>query len=206
MKISQEWRDRKRSELLACRKAIAKNDRIQWSIKITSALEYGFPILYRSSIGFYWPCHGEYDPHPAMISLQKRGAIIALPEIEGRKNPLCFRRWWEEAPMKIGAYNIPVPDNTELVTLNVIIVPMLGFDTQGYRLGYGGGYYDRTISSINPHPLVIGIAFESLRLDSIYPNSHDVAMDFIVTEAGIYQVSKQKISIIPIDKCVLENS
>jgi len=109
---------------------------------------------------------------------------------EGRKNPLCFRRWWEEAPMKIGAYNIPVPDNTELVTLNVIIVPMLGFDTQGYRLGYGGGYYDRTILSINPRPLVIGIAFEVLQLDNIYPNLQDAAMDFIITEAGIYQVSK----------------
>tara|TARA_B100000686_G_scaffold222295_1_gene229447 strand:+ start:1861 stop:2481 length:621 start_codon:yes stop_codon:yes gene_type:complete len=206
METSKEWRNRKRSELLACRKAITNNDRMQWSIKITSLLEYGFPILYRSSIGFYWPCHGEYDPHPAMISLQKRGATIALPEVAERKNPLCFRQWWEEAPMKIGAYNIPVPENTELIIINAIIVPMLGFDTQGHRLGYGGGYYDRTISSINPHPLVIGIAFESLRLDSIYPNSHDVAMDFIVTEAGIYQVSKQKISIIPIDKCVLENS
>ena len=83
---------------------------------------------------------------------------------------------------------------------------MLGFDKNGYRLGYGGGYYDRTISGINPSPLVIGVAFEILRLEDIYPRPHDVAMDFIVTEAGIYQASKQCISTISTNKCALENS
>ena len=133
-------------------------------------------------------------------------AVLALPEIEGKERPLCFRRWWKEAPMKIGAYNIPVTDNTERVTVNALIVPMLGFDIKGYRLGYGAGYYDRTISGMNPRPLLIGVAFEILRLEDIYPRPHDVAMDFIVTEAGIFQVSKQGISRIPSDKCALENS
>ena len=206
METWQEWRKNKRVELLACREAIANNDRIKWSMKITSSLEHGFPILCRSTVGFYWSYRGEYDPHPAMTALQRRGAALALPEIESERNLLCFRRWWEEAPMKIGAYNIPVTDNTELVMVNAIIVPMLGFDTQGYRLGYGGGYYDRTIAGINPSPLVIGVAFEILRLDNIYPRLHDVAMNFIVTEAGIYKVSKQGISKIPTNKCALENS
>ena len=202
----QEWRKKKRLELLACRETVTNNDRIQWSMKITSSLEYGFPILNKSTVGFYWPYRGEYDPHPVMSALQKRGAVLALPEVESKRKLLYFRRWWKEAPMKIGAYNIPVTDNTELVMVDAIIVPMLGFDTQGYRLGYGGGYYDRTIIGFNPSPLVIGVAFEILRLDTIYPGSHDVAMDFIVTEAGIYQASKQGISTIPINKCALENS
>ena len=206
METWQEWRKKKRLELLACREAVTNNDRIQWSMKITSSLEHGFPILYKSTVGFYWPYRGEYNPHPAMIALQRRGAVLALPEIESKRKLLCFRRWWKEAPMKIGAYNIPVTDNTELVMVNAIIVPMLGFDTQGYRLGYGGGYYDRTITRINPSPLVIGVAFEVLRLDNIYPRPHDVAMDFIVTEAGIYQASKQGISTISANKCALENS
>ena len=206
MEIWQEWRKNKRLELLACREAIANNDRTKWSIKITDSLEHGFPILCKSTVGFYWSYRGEYDPGPAMNTLQKRGAVLALPEIENERNLLCFRRWWKDAPMKIGAYNIPVTDNTELVMADVIIVPMLGFDTQGYRLGYGGGYYDRTITEINPSPLVIGVTFEILRLDTIYPRSHDVAMNFIVTEAGIYKVSKQGISTISTNKCALENS
>tara|TARA_Y100001936_G_C16089281_1_gene684544 strand:+ start:3809 stop:4429 length:621 start_codon:yes stop_codon:yes gene_type:complete len=205
METSKDWRNKKRSELLALRKTITNNDRMQWSKKITNLLENSFPTLYSSSIGFYWPCHGEYDPYTAMISLQRHGATIALPEVEGRKKPLCFRRWWDGVPMKIGAYNIPVPDNTELVILNAMIVPMLGFDQKGYRLGYGGGYYDRTIFSINPRPLVIGVAFEISRLDNIYPNSQDVAMDFIVTELGVYQVSKKGISLISINKCAIES-
>ena len=102
--------------------------------------------------------------------------------------------------------HIPVTDNTERVTVNALIVPMLGFDIKGYRLGYGAGYYDRTISGMNPRPLLIGVAFEILRLEDIYPRPHDVAMDFIVTEAGIFQVSKQGISRISTDKCALENS
>jgi len=206
METWKEWRKKKRLELLACREAVTNNDRIQWSMKITSSLEHGFPILWKSTVGFYWPYRGEYDPHPAMSASQRRGAVLALPEVENERKLLCFRRWWKEAPMKIGAYNILVTDNTELVMVNAIIVPMLGFDTQGYRLGYGGGYYDRTITGINPSPLVIGVAFEILRLDNIYPRPHDVAMDFIVTEAGIYQVSKQCISTISINKCALENS
>ena len=202
----QEWRKKKRIELLACREAVTNNDRTRWSIEVSSLLEHGFPILCKSTVGFYWSYRGEYDPQPAMSALQTRGAVLALPEIEGKEKPLYFRRWWKEAPMKIGAHNIPVTDNTERVAVNAIIVPMLGFDTKGYRLGYGGGYYDRTISGINPRPLLIGVAFEILRLEDIYPRPHDVAMDFIVTEAGIFQVSKQGISRIFTDKCALENS
>ena len=206
MEIWQEWRKKKRIELLAYREAVINNDRIRWSIEISSLLENGFPVLCKSTVGFYWSYRGEYDPQPVMSALQSRGAVLALPEIEGKGRPLCFRRWWEEAPMKMGSYNIPVTDNTERVMVNAMIVPMLGFDTQGYRLGYGGGYYDRTISGIDPTPLVIGVAFEILRLEDIYPRPHDVAMDFIVTEAGIFQVSKQGISRISTDKCALENS
>lgn len=206
MEIWQEWRKKKRIELLACREAVTNNDRAQWSLEISSLLENGFPILCKSTVGFYWSYRGEYDPQPAMNALQRRGAVLALPEIEGKGRPLCFRRWSEETPMKIGAYNIPVTDNTERVTVNAIIVPMLGFDTKGYRLGYGAGYYDRTISGMNPRPLLIGVAFEILRLEDIYPRPHDVAMDFIVTEAGIFKVSKQGISRISTDKCALENS
>ena len=202
----QEWRKKKRIELLACREAVTNNDRTRWSIEVSSLLEHGFPVLCKSTVGFYWSYRGEYDPQPVMSALQKRGAVLALPEIEGKERPLCFRRWWKDAPRTIGAHNMPVTANPERGAGNALRGPMLGFDTKGYRLGYGGGYYDRTISGINPRPLLIGVAFEILRLEDIYPRPHDVAMDFIVTEAGIFQVSKQGMSRIFTDKCALENS
>ena len=206
METWKEWRKKKRLELLASREAVTDSDRTLWSKRITNLLDHGFPILWKSTVGFYWPYRGEYDPRPAMNALLKRGSVLALPEVENERRLLCFRRWWEEAPMKIGDYNIPVADNTELVMVDAIIVPMLGFDIQGYRLGYGGGYYDRTIISLNPSPLVIGVTFDFLRVDNIYPRPHDIAMDFIVTEAGIYQVSKKGLSIISTNKCASENS
>ena len=120
MEIWQEWRKKKRIELLAYREAVINNDRIRWSIEISSLLENGFPVLCKSTVGFYWSYRGEYDPKPAMSALQRRGAVLALPEIEGKGRPLCFRRWWEEAPMKMGSYNIPVTDNTERLMVNAM--------------------------------------------------------------------------------------
>ncbi len=201
----QEWRKKKRIELLACREAVTNDDRRHWSMVITSSLVQGFPILWKSTVGFYWPYRGEYDPRPAMSVIHERGATLALPEVDNKNKLLCFRRWWKEAPMKTGAYNIPIADNTELVMVNAIIVPMLGFDKRGYRLGYGGGYYDRTIAEINPRPLIIGVAFEILRLDNIHPRPHDIAVDFIVTEAGIHLVSTQGIATISTKKCASKN-
>ena len=103
-----------------------------------------------------------------------------------KASPLQFRAWWPGAPMTKGVYDIPIPDGTALVVPDAAIVPMNGFDAQGYRLGYGGGYFDRTLDATHPPPLAIGVAFEFAGLPSIRPQPHDVPMDFVVTEAGIY--------------------
>jgi 5,10-methenyltetrahydrofolate synthetase len=141
-----------------------------------------------------------------MDFFEKHGATLAIPEVTKKDAPLCFRRWWREAPMKKGAYGIPVPDNTEQVIIDAALIPMVGFDQQGYRLGYGSGYYDRTLASSHPCPLVIGIAFEMFRLDSVHPQVHDIPMDFIVTEAGIYQTIEKKLISISTDKCKAKNN
>src|SRR6185436_2040899 len=99
-----------------------------------------------------------------------------------------FRAWWPGAPMTAGVYDIPIPDGTAIVAPDAAIVPMNGFDAQGYRLGYGGGYFDRTLASMSPRPLAIGVSYEFARLATIYPQPHDVAMDFVVTEAGLHAV------------------
>ncbi|MGH8685740.1 MAG: 5-formyltetrahydrofolate cyclo-ligase [Nitrosospira sp.] len=177
-----------------------------WSASITYSLEQGFPSLQESVVGFCWPHRGEYDPRPAMDYLRERGATLALPEIVNKHESLRFRKWWREAPMKIGAYDIPVPDNTDLVTVDAVIAPMIGFDQLGFRLGYGGGYFDRTLVAIDPSPLAIGVAFEILRLNNVHPQSHDIPMNFIVTETGIYRVTVTGLELISTEECAAENA
>jgi 5,10-methenyltetrahydrofolate synthetase len=116
-----------------------------------------------------------------------------------KAGPLEFRKWWPGAPMTPGVYDIPVPDGTELVVPDAAIVPMNGFDEQGYRLGYGGGYFDRTLAACTPRPLAIGVSFELARLPTIHPQPHDIAMDFIVTEFGVRAVEAGSLVALPAD-------
>lgn len=202
----KKWRKLQRADLVARREAIAEKDHDAWSAAITLLLQQGFSTLRKNIIGSYVPIRGEYDPRPAMDFFEKNGATLAIPEVTQKNAPLCFRKWWREAPMKQGAYGIPVPDNTEQVSIDAALIPMVGFDQQGYRLGYGSGYYDRTLASSNPCPLVIGIAFEMFRLDSVHPQAHDIPMDFIITETGIYQTVEKELILISSDKCAAKKT
>lgn len=103
--------------------------------------------------------------------------------------------------MRPGVYDIPVPDGTEIVAPEAAIVPMVGFDERGYRLGYGGGYFDRTLAATSPRPLAIGVAYEALRLATIYPRPHDLPMDFVVTEKAIYRAGTQGLAAICAEAC-----
>ena len=206
MKDWRDWRKHQRIELMAVRECVADEDHRCWSTAITSSLEQGFPLLQKSTVGFCWPHRGEYDPRPVMNFIAERGATLALPEVGNKNEPLRFREWWREAPMKSGAYGIPVPDNTDFVTVDALIIPMIGFDEMGFRIGYGGGYFDRTLAAIVPRPLAIGVGFEILRLNSVHPQRHDIPMDFIVTEAGIYRVTVTGLELISAEKCAAENA
>lgn len=200
-----DWRKQRRSELMALREALAEDDYYRWNTAITESLKGGFPWLQRVAVGFCWPHRGEYDPRPMMDFILRRGAIVALPEVVGKHEPLRFRQWWREAPMKTGAYGIPVPDNTPLVSVKAMIIPMVGFDQRGFRLGYGSGYFDRTLVSILPRPLAIGVAFEIARLPDLHPQPHDIQMDFVVTEAGIYRATRNGLALVSAEKCAAVN-
>jgi 5,10-methenyltetrahydrofolate synthetase len=89
--------------------------------------------------------------------------------------------------MARGVYDIPVPQDTAVVLPQALIMPPVGFDANGFRLGYGGGFYDRTLASLPPRPLTIGVAYELSRVDSICPQDFDLAMDYVVTERGIFK-------------------
>ena len=191
-----EWKKNQRKLLIAAREAIPHSQHQQWSRIISDYLMQGFPQLQNLTIGLYWPFRGEYDPRVLAQHPLTQSVTFALPEVVAKNEPLHFRQWLPDTPMKIGAYDIPVPDGTPIVRLDAIIVPMVGFDKQGYRLGYGSGYYDRTLATYSHQPLTIGVAFEIQRLENIYPQSHDISMQFIVTEAGIFETKNHHLRAI----------
>ena len=191
------WRREQRAALIARRVALPAAQRREWSAAISACLESCFPRLAEMTVGFCWPYRGEVDARFAIRYFRERGATAALPAVVGKASPLQFRKWWPGAPMTPGVYDIPVPDGTELMVPDAVIVPMNGFDQRGYRLGYGGGYFDRTLAAAAPRPLAIGVSFEFARLPTIVPQPHDIAMDFVVTEAGVHAVSNERLESIP---------
>ncbi len=134
----------------------------------------------------YWPIKGEPDLRALMGELHAAGAAIALPLVETRFAPLIFRRWTPETRMVRGDWNIPVPpSDSPVMTPAIALAPLVGWTQDGFRLGYGGGYFDRTLAALKPKPFVIGIGFEAGRLTTIYPQPHDIRLDMILTEAGV---------------------
>lgn len=186
----RQWRKTQRAELLARRVAATVTVRRRWNGVVERLLMEAFPILQRSVIGFYWPFQGEFDPRAAIHRLREQGAKAALPVVVQKAAPLEFREWWPGAPMTAGVFDLPVPDGTDVVRPQALLIPPVGFDAQGYRLGYGGGYFDRTLAAAVAQPLKIGVAFELSRMPTIRPQPHDVPMDFIVTESGVHCVTR----------------
>ena len=195
------WRKQQRAALIARRTALPAAQRREWSAAISACVQSCFPRLAQMTIGFCWPYQGEFDARFAIRYFRERGATAALPAVVDKASPLQFRKWWPGAPMTRGVYDIPVPDGTGLVVPDAAIVPMNGFDERAYRLGYGGGYFDRTLAVTVPRPLAIGVSFEFARLPTIHPQPHDIAMDFVVTEAGVHAVSNARLERITPEEC-----
>ena len=181
------WRKERRTELTTRRAALDAAARAAATQSVTRLLIEGFPVGAGTVVAFCWPYKGELDARYAVRRWRESGAVAALPEVVGRDAPLRFRTWWPGAPMKTGVMGIPFPDGTEVVTPDVALVPMVGWDDRGYRLGYGGGYFDATLAGLAPRPVAIGLSQELFRLETIFPAAHDIAMDFVVTEAAIYE-------------------
>ena len=138
------------------------------------------------ALGFYFPIRGEPDLRAviaAWIAADSR-RVAALPVVDG--NVLAFQAWTADAPMRAGDAGIPVPAQGRAVQPECLLIPCLGFDEQRFRLGYGGGFYDRTLAALIPFPLVVGVAFEVARLQTIDPQPHDIKMDVVITEAAVY--------------------
>jgi 5-formyltetrahydrofolate cyclo-ligase len=187
------WRRQARDRLITARMAIDGEQRRRWCGEIERRLASLLGDLPGRAIGLYWPHRAEFDPRPLADALWSQGRIVALPAIVERRDLLEYRAWRKDAEMERGLYDIPAPKARDIVQPDIIVVPLVGFDAANYRLGYGGGYFDRTLAALEPRPLSIGVGFEAALLDTIHPQPHDVAMDFIVTEATLRQSTKDGI-------------
>ena len=190
------WRKTQRALLVARREALGESERKAWNESITAHLLAAFEVPRDAVVGFCWPYRAEFDARFAVRRWREAGAIAALPEVVAKSSPLLFRKWWPGAPMRSGVYDIPFPDGTEIVVPHIGIVPMNGFDGCGYRLGYGGGFFDRTLAHSDPRPIAVGVSYEALRMDTIFPQPHDVPMDFVVTEAGVYAAGGRPLELL----------
>jgi 5-formyltetrahydrofolate cyclo-ligase len=177
------WRKAKRAALIARRLALSPADRAAGSARITERLTGLLAAAPGRLVGFYWPFKGEYDPRPLVRTLHANGVVLALPVVVAKAQPLIFRPWWPRAPMTLGVWNIPIPAEGEPVQPDLLLVPVIGFDKAGYRLGYGGGFYDRTLAAMPVRARTIGIGFSGSAMRTIYPQAHDIPMDTIVTDS-----------------------
>ena len=119
-------------------------------------------------------------PVAAAVSPRK----IGLPVVDKVHKTLTFYAWYPGCPMEEDAYDIPKPKDTEIVVPTLLFVPCLGFGPGGYRLGYGGGFYDRTLASLQPKPVTVGLAYSQAYVSSFEPEPHDVPLAAILTEEG----------------------
>ena len=181
------WRKALRARLVDARSALDTETLTRYRESIDLHLSRGFPGLAHGVLALCWPHKGEYDARFLAHALRERGVVTALPVVVAPRTPLVFREWHPGVPLETGVLGIPFPAASREVTPDSVLVPLVGFDDAGYRLGYGGGFFDRTLATLPRRPIVIGVGYETAHLDTIHPQAHDVPMDWIVTERGIYR-------------------
>jgi len=178
------WRRAERERLIALRMALPPAERRAAGARIAAALQ---PIVASRPgvLGVYWPFRAEFDPRALVETLVAAGRGVALPVVVDRRGPLEYRAWAPGEPLVAGVWDIPIPEQRKVVTPSMVLAPLVGFDRACYRLGYGGGYFDRTLAAFAPRPLAIGVGFAAQAIETIHPQPFDIAMDLIVTEAGV---------------------
>ncbi|TPK68642.1 MULTISPECIES: 5-formyltetrahydrofolate cyclo-ligase [unclassified Mesorhizobium] len=176
------WRKAERKRLIDERLAIDAEERNARSLRIASVLDLAVGRVSGRIVSGYWPFRGEPDLRNWAIKVIERGGRIALPVVIKKGWPLEFRIWGPGDPLERGFWNILVPSHGPAVQPDVVIAPVVGFDEANYRLGYGGGFFDRTLAAAPRRPLVVGVGYARSRIRTIYPQPHDIPMDAIVTD------------------------
>lgn len=178
------WRKAERKRLIDARMAVAQDDRAARTAAIIAGLDKIVADVKDRVISLYWPFRGEPDLRPWMETVTARGGTCLLPVVVEQRKPLIFRSWRQGEPLERGVWNIPVPSAGAERLPDIVIAPLVGFDEGCYRLGYGGGFFDRTLAAMPVKPTVIGVGYGFQSMATIEPQWHDIPMDFIVTEDG----------------------
>jgi 5,10-methenyltetrahydrofolate synthetase len=185
------WRKSERTRLLRERSALPEETLAGFRSRIDIHIERTFPDLVHGILAFCWPYKNEYDVRHLAAAMRRRGARTAMPVVVKPKMPLIFREWHPGVRLADGPFGIPYPIDSDEVQPDHVLLPMVGWDGDGYRLGYGGGFFDRTLAAIARRPRVIGVAYEQAYLTTIRPQPHDIPVDFVVTERGVYRREPQ---------------
>ena len=185
-KTINRWRRMQRSRLRARRLSLTQQERAAGRAAASAGITEFLAARGDGCVGVYWPFKAEID----IRHIANDGVPVALPVVVRRGQPLEFWRWRPGMALRRGVWDIPIPVTRDVVQPSVLLVPLLGFDDAGYRLGYGGGYYDRTLDAMSPRPLAIGLGFDCALLPTIHPQPHDIPMDAIITENGITRYTR----------------
>jgi len=181
------WRKARREGLIAGRLAIPADTRAAHSQAIADALDRELGDVAGKAISLYWPFRGEPDLRGWLASVNGRGATTLLPIVVEKRHPLIFKAWKPGDRLDRGVWNIPIPAEGPEMLPDIVISPLVGFDPQLYRLGYGGGFFDRTLAAHPGKPLVIGVGYSSQHMPTIHPEPHDIPMTRIITEKGLWR-------------------
>ncbi len=175
------WRKAERERLLALRATL---DADQREVELERVCEQLDALLQSSDVtvlGAYWPMHGELDLRRWMAKQADNGLTIALPVICAVNQPLKYSRWHPRCAMRRGRWGIAEPAEDNWIDPPMVLAPLLGTDQQQHRLGFGGGYFDRSLAAANPRRQAIGTGYGCARIATIYPQAHDIPMDKIIT-------------------------
>lgn len=183
------FRNDLRSRLIAAREALPAEAHARLSREIERHLGALVDAMNPRGLAFCWPFRAEFDARALVAERLQSGLRACLPVIIDSNSPLEFREWTPQSEMIEDRYGIHIPTRGETLRPDAILMPLNGFDAAGYRLGYGGGYFDRSLAALAPRPRAIGVGFELAQVGTIRPQAHDLPMDFIVTEAGVFEVA-----------------
>jgi 5,10-methenyltetrahydrofolate synthetase len=175
------WRRAKRAELYAAREEMTARQRHDAARKIIQRLDGISADRRPQRIGLYWPIRHE----PSLLAWARERSVdfgFCLPVVVARGQPLEYWRWVPGEAVRSGVWGIQVPARREIATPDLVIAPLVGFDRRRFRLGNGGGYFDRTLSALTDRPFVVGVGYAAGELETIHPQPHDIPMDAIVTE------------------------
>ena len=177
-----------RKKLIAARLALP--DRLERAVELQKVLRVWLVGRRETSIGAYWPIKGEFDPLPALYRWTEgapEGVMrrIGLPVADRATNSLRFHVWYPGCETELDAYDIPKPKGTEEFAPAILVVPCLGFGPGGVRLGYGGGFFERTLSSVTPRPVTVGVSYTHGFLPMLRSGPKDFPLDAMLTEDGV---------------------